>query len=248
MAQQGQSKLENITSTSFPANHLLQFSVVKQETEQSYKKQYFFFITLAPGAKTQDGGRTFDFNNRVTMKVEAYQIKELAHAIRAYARGQEQVFGPHSIYVDTGKSAYGQQGGGQGKSLSIQKTATQQRPNGPPPSPTVTFFFKSGSNQALGYSMSPYRALAVADEIEELAKYCNKLEQARGPVAAHSGAFDNPNFANQVPAAGPFGGQESPQPFAGTPPFGQPAPGPASNVAGNFANTFNNFPDDDIPF
>ena len=103
---QNQSKLESIFSTSFPANHLLQFSIVKQDAEQSYKKAYFFFITLAPGVQAQGGGRTFDFNSRVTMKVESYQIAELAHAMRAFARGQETALGPFSIYVDSGKSAF----------------------------------------------------------------------------------------------------------------------------------------------
>ena len=237
MAQQTQSKLENIISTSFPANHLLQFSIVKQEAEQSYKKAYFFFITLAPGVQAQGGGRTFDFNNRITMKVESYQISELAHALRSFARGQEVQLGPHSIYVDSGKSAYGTQGAG-GKSLSVQKTLTQQKQNGPPPSPTVTFFFKVGSNQALGYSMSPYRALAIADKLQALSEKCDDLEMARGPIGAQTGAYENPNpmgFADTPPTGG--------NPFS-NPPGTNAGPG---NVAGNFAGAFNNF-DDNVPF
>lgn len=244
MAQGQQSKLENITSVSFPANHLLQFSIVKQEAEQSYKKQYFFFITLAPGVQNPQGGRTFDFNSRVTMKVESYQIKELAHALRAYARGQEAAYGPHSIYVDSGKSAYGQQGASNtGKSLSMQKNANQKTN-----APQVTFFFKAGTNQALGYSMTPYRALAIADEIEELSKYCGKLELARGPVASHAGAFENPNLVNQVPPMGSPAPFNQPNPVGGPAPFNQPNPA-GQQVAGNFTNTFSGFvPDDDVPF
>ena len=236
-APQGQSKLENIFSTSFPANHLLQFSIVRQEAEQSYKKQFFFFITLAPGVQSQSGGRTFDFNNRVTMKVESYQIDELAHALRSFARGQEAQLGPHSIYVDSGKSAYGGGAqGGTGKSLMIQKTQNQKANN----APQVTFFFKQGTNQALGYSMTPYKALAVADDLIELAKHCGKLELARGPVTSQTGVFENPNpmgFADPVPPPGATG----PAMFGNTPNSG------ASNVAGNFTNTFNNF-GDDVPF
>ena len=220
---QAQAKLENITSVSFPANHLLQFSIVKQDAEQSYKKSYFFFITLAPGAQNPQGGRTFDFNNRITMKVESYQIDELAHAIRAFARGQESIFGPFSIYVDSSKSAHGQQGAG-GKSLMIQKTQTQQKQNGPPPSPTVTFFFKAGTNAALGYSMSPYRALAVADKLTALSEYCDKLELAKGPIGNQTGVYENPS-----PMEG-FGESAN-----------QPINPPGTNVAGNFSNAFNNF-------
>jgi len=228
---QPQAKLENITSTSFPGNHLLQFSIVKQEAEQSYKKAYFFFITLAPGVQSQGGGRTFDFTNRVTMKVESYQIDELAHAMRAFARGQEAALGNFSIYVDTSKSAFGAQGGG-GKSLFLQRGQTQVKQGDTrPPSPQVTMFFKVGSNAALAYPMSPYRTLAVADKLTALSEHCDKLEMARGPVGNQTGAYENPNpmgFAEQPPVTG--------------------APGPgAAGVANNFAGAFNSF-EQDTPF
>lgn len=235
-APQGQSKLENVFSTSFPANHLLQFSIVKQESEQSYKKQFFFFITLAPGVQSQQGGRTFDFNNRITMKVDSYQIDELAHALRAFARGQEAQLGPHSIYVDSGKSAYGGGAqGGTGKSLMIQKTQNQKQNN----AAQVTFFFKVGSNQALGYSMTPYRALAIADKLQAMSEHCDKLEILRGPAGAQTGVYENPNptgFADPIPPSG-----ASPAAFGNA-----PSPG-AANVAGNFSNAFSNF-NEDVPF
>jgi len=52
-----QNKLENIFSYSFPANHLLQISIVKQATDQSYKREHFCLITLAPGIQSTHGGR-----------------------------------------------------------------------------------------------------------------------------------------------------------------------------------------------
>ena len=235
---QNQSKLEPVFSYSFPANHLLQFSIVKQEAEQNYKKTYFCFITLAPGVSNQQtGGRTFDFNNRVTMKVEGYQITELAHALRSYARGQETALGPFSIYVDTGKSQYGQQGGGQGKSLTVQRTQTQPKQgDNRPPAPLVAFFFKVGGGQALGYSMTPYRALAIADKLDFLGKKCDDLEFMRGPVTTQTGAYENPGMGS--------GGTAS---FADPiPPMGGPSPIPG--VADNFAGSFNQFANDDVPF
>ena len=242
MAQQaGQSKLENIASTSFPGNHLLQFSIVRQETEQSYKKCYFFFITLAPGVTTQQGGRTFDFNNRITMKVESYQIGELAHALRSFARGQETQLGPFSIYVDTGKSAYGQQGGGQGKSLFLQRGQTQVKTGDTrPPSPQVTMFFKVGTNTAIAYPIAIYRALAIADKLQAMSEHCDKLETARGPAAVQTGAYENPNpmgFTEQPPSAVPNA----------PPQFGQQAGPGATNVTNNFAGAFDAF-SNDVPF
>jgi len=230
---QTQSKLESIFSYSFPANHLLQFSIVKQEAEQSYKKAYFCFITLAPGVQSQQGGRTFDFNNRVTMKVEAYQITELCHALRSFARGQEALFGPFSIYVDSGKSAYGQGGGG--KSMMVQKTQNQKQNN----APMVTFFFKVGNNSALGYSVTPYRALSIADKLEFISKKCDELEFSRGPV--QTGTYENPNpvgFAETPPSVGP-----SASPFDNIPSSPQSAT-TVGNIAGNFSNTFSQFETD----
>jgi len=122
----------------------------------------------------------------------------------------------------------------------LQKTQTQQKGN-TPSAPAVTFFFKAGTNQALGYSMTPYRALAIADELEELSKHCGELERARGSASTHTGSYDNPNFAEPVPGSGPTSfttPPSSPQPFNASP----------NNVASNFAGTFNTFQNDDVPF
>jgi hypothetical protein len=222
-----QSKLENIFSYSFPANHLLQVSIVKQVAGQSYKREHFCFITLAPGVQSQQGGRSFDFNNRVTMKVDGHQVIALAHAVRAYARNQIDVIGPFSIYVDSSKSAYGQQGQG-GKSLFIQRSVNQKQSN----APVVAFFFKTGQSQALGISMSPPMALAAADVFEFIGKKCLDLEYARGPVGAQTGAYQNPGFASPGASTGPSA-----------------VPTGTGKVADNFAGAFDNFiPDTDVPF
>jgi hypothetical protein len=222
-----QSKLENIFSYSFPANHLLQISIVKQATEHSYKREHFCFITLAPGVQSPQGGRSFDFNNRVTMKVDGHQVIALAHAVRAYARNQADIIGPFSIYVDSSKSSYGQQGQG-GKSLFIQRSVNQKQNN----APVVAFFFKTGQSQALGISMSPPMALAAADVFEFIGKKCLELEYARGPVGAQTGTYQNPGFAPSGSSTGPS----------------QVPPG-TGKVADNFAGAFDNFmPDNDTPF
>lgn len=233
------SQLESIFSYSFPANHLLQFSIVKQEADQSYKKAFFCFITIAPGVQNQQGNRTFDFNNRITMKVEAYQLSELAHAMRIFARGQDSAFGNFSIYVDSGKSQYGQGGGG--KSMSIQRTTNQKQNN----APAVTFFFKQGQNAAIGYSMTIYRALAIADKLEFMSEKCDELEFLRGPATIQTGAYENPSPAPSGMSPQPFGGAQPP-------PFGDSMTTPQNvmkpeTVAQNFSGSFAQF-DDDVPF
>jgi len=224
-------KLENIFSYSFPANHLLQVSIVKQASEQSYKKEHFCFITLAPGVQNPQGGRSFDFNNRITMKVDGHQVTSLAHAVRAYVNNQIENIGPFSIYVDSSKSSYGQHGQG-GKSLMIQRSVNKQN------SPVIAFFFKTGNSQALAISMTPPMALAAADIFEFIGRKCLELEFARGPVGAQTGAYQNPGFPPATPAT----------PVGSAGPSSVPH-GQSEKVANNFSGTFGNFvPDDDMPF
>ncbi len=223
-----QSKLEPIFSYSFPANHLFQVSIVKQDSEQSYKKSYFCFLTLAPGVQSPEGGRSFDFNNRITMKVEGYQVTELAHALRAFARAQEVVLGPFSIFVDSSKSQYGHQG--ESKSMMIQRTQNQKQNN----APYITLFFKTGRTSALAYSMTPYRALAVADKLEFIGKKCDELEFSnKGQSTVQVGSYENPKIATS----------DFSEIFA-NPPLSSEA---ANKVKNNFTNTFNQF-DTDAPF
>jgi hypothetical protein len=220
-----QSKLENVFSYSFPGNHLMQVSIVKQQVEQSYKKEHFCFITIAPGTQSPQGGRSFDFNNRITMKVEGHQVLALSHAVRAYVRGQEAMVGHFSIYVDSSKSQYSQGGGG-GKSLGLQRTQNQKQNN----APMLTFFFKMGQNPALGLSVNPPTALAMADVFEFIGKKCLDLEFARSPAAIQSGAYENPNISAPPMATGVPQQETAPQ-------FGDP-----NSVAGNFTNMFTDNP------
>ena len=228
-----QNKLENIFSYSFPANHLLQISIVRQVPDQSYKREYFCFITLAPcNVNQQTGNRGYDFNNRITMKVDGHQIGALGHALRSLAKDEKAV-GTYSIFVNTNKSSYGQPGqSGGGKSLGMQRSqTTPKQGSNQQPQPTVVLYFRSGQANPLAYSLQPAMALSVADVCEFIATKCRELEYARGPVTAQTGAYQNPGFGRQVP------------------PMGQTPPPQNNNVAGNFAGAFGNFaPDDDVPF
>lgn len=231
MAQDQKSSLENIFSYSFPGNHLFQVSIVKQAADQSYKREYFCFITLAPGTQSQQGGRTFDFNNRITMKVDGHQIGALAYAMELNAQNRGNEIGNFSIYVDNSKSSYGQGGGG--KSLFIQRGQSQPKQgSNQAAQPTVTLFFKQGNNQALAYPFTPTMALAASDVLKFIAKKCLELEFARGPVTAQTGTFQN---ASPVPQGQQMSGQ------------GQQMSGHAQNVANDFTQTFEGFTPD-TPF
>jgi hypothetical protein len=146
--------------------------------------------------------------------------------MRAYVRGQEAMVGPYSIYVDSSKSAYGQGGGG--KSVTVQRTTNQRNNN----APMLTFFFKMGQAQALGYSVNPAMGLAIADVFEFVGKKCLELEFSRSPTAIQSGAYENPNISS------PPGSNATPV----------SAPGPFDNVGQGVVENFSGMFQNDIPF
>ena len=104
---QQQSSLESIFSYSWPANHLLQISLVRQASESANnKKQHFVFVTLAPGIKNPDGSRSFDFQqNKITMKIDLDKLLAFAEGIPYYVQGREAMIGPLTAFVDSSKSS-----------------------------------------------------------------------------------------------------------------------------------------------
>lgn len=228
---QGQSNLENISSYSFPGNHLLQISLVRQPLEEgSYKRAHFFFVTLAPGEQTQTG-RTFNFQNRINMKVEGHKMAAFAAALKIAAAGQDQQYGKFTIYVDSSKSQFGSGGGG--KSMMLQ-SGTNQKTN----ERSVALFFKAGQGPAVTYVMTPYDAIGMAEIIEGLVKVFKDLEFSK----TVQGTYSNPSFVNnptqnsvQNPPMGNFPPSEV-SPFQSNP----------NQVAGNFANNLDDF--GDAPF
>src|SRR6056297_1184515 len=108
MSQQG-SSLQNIYSRSFPANNLFEVSLVKDTNPDLpfYKSRYFIFVSLTPGGQTEQGGRTFNRDGRITMKTECEKVMSLANSLRAYARGQGSTLGQFAIFVDSNKAGYG---------------------------------------------------------------------------------------------------------------------------------------------
>ncbi len=269
MANQ-QSTLENVTSYSFPANNLFQISLVRDAdpNRPGYKKQYFCFLTLAPGEQGQQGGRTFNFSNKINMKQDIHKVLALAYAIRACARGQQQMIGKWSLFTDSSRSGYGQGGGVKMVFVNqFQNTKDQKNPRN-----QVSLGFKAGQGNPVGLVFDIPDALALADVIESIGKKGLQLEMNGSSVSFNQGpSGQRPPAQSGGPAPGPFSEQSAPP--VGTP-TGQPPPpqggqqfadpsqgqtrGP-SDVADNFQNAMNGmgggqpspgFPgnEDDIPF
>jgi hypothetical protein len=172
MAQQ-QSQLQNIFSKSFPANNLIEISLVKDNDPQLafYKNRYFIFLSLTPGMKTDQGGRTFNKEGRITIKTEAEKLLALAHSMRAYARGQGQQVGQFAIFVDNSKSNFGNAGI---KTCFVSEYNQEQQGGGV--KRNIVLSFKTGQNKPVGNFWSPVEAIAVADIIEFVGKKCLELE------------------------------------------------------------------------
>ena len=252
-----QNSLQNICNYSFPGNHLLNFSLVRQQQEQSYKKEYFFFITCAPGEKNQNGNRTFNFQNKFVMKMDIDKIFMLRHAIICYATGREAMIGQFSIFADSSKSNFNQGGGT--KTIFLNKN-NDQRGN-----PVLSLTFKLGQNKGIAYSMPIATALAISDVLKIMADKGLKLELERStfniqPTSikerVDNSSSPDPNFNqqnnNSVPAPDPnFQTNNTSVP---DPNFNQQNNNQSNtpqNVADNFADTLGNMGGnfgDDIPF
>lgn len=229
------ANLTPIFTYSVPANHLLQLSLVKQTIgEQTYKKQYFFFITLIQGIKNADGSRGYDFKqNRITLKTDIHQIFAFAHALKSAASDPNYgTTGFFKIYVDSSKSAYSAPGA-TGKSLMVGRSTNQPKNQSQKAEPVVVLYFKLGQNQAVGFGVPTDIAIGISEVFHKMAEYALDLEIKKSQGAGF-GTTPNPNLG-KPPSAPPIGNP--------------PTFNTSENVVDNFANAFEtNFNDDMPPF
>ena len=249
-----QSTLENVVSYSFPANNLFQISLVRDAdpNRPGYKKQYFCFLTLAPGEQGQQGGRTFNFSNKINMKQDIHKVLALAHAIRTCARGQQQMIGKWSLFTDSSRSGYSQ-GGGVKMVFVNQFRNDKDQKN---PRMQVSLGFKQGQNNPVGLMFDVPDALALADVIEGIGKRGLQLEINGSSVnfnQAPSGQRTQSQQRGGGPAPGPFSENQSQGPPQGQPQGGGGFPdapggqGPPDRGPGDVANSFSNAMDNMPP-
>ena len=255
-----QSTLEQVYSYSFTANNLFQLSLVKDKdpNRPGYKKQFFCFLTLAPGQQTQTG-RTYNFSSKINMKQNVHNVLSLAHAIRAVARGQKALIGNFSLFTDSSKSGYGGQGGAV-KQVFVNeylKPVNQNQQN--QQERYVSIGFRSGENKPIGLSFNIPDALACADVLEFVGKMGLKLE-ASGTQTSFA---KNPPADRGQRTSNPHNPSGPPNPMNGPPnPMNPPGPGGPQNSPDNVVDNFQqgldnaagsmggppNPMEDDIPF
>jgi len=227
MSQQQGSSLQNIYSRSFPANNLFEISLVKDTNQDLpfYKSKYYMFVSLTPGGQTEQGGRTFNRDGRITMKTDSEKVMALANSLRAFARGQGQALGQFAIFVDSNKAGYG--GGGGFKSCFAGEFTQKAQQQGQQDKKMVALSFKSGQNKPIGVFWPPSEAMAVADILDFVAKKCLELD------------FDSrQNSVGRTPQQNSGQQNSGQQNFQQSPPS-QQQQDPTQGVVDNFGSAMN---------
>lgn len=151
---------ETIYSWNLSANSALSLSLM-HDPESKYNK-YFVFLNVAPGEKSENGGRTYNYKASTSFKIQLHILGELGYALGAYARGQSEHFGPYSIMVDSSRSNYSN-GSGEKKSIFLKYS------NEPEKAPFVALIAKTASQQkGISVMMSTATAMVVADVCKKI--------------------------------------------------------------------------------
>ena len=167
--------LKPIFSKSFPANNLLDLSLVQDNDPNRpfYKPKYFMFLSMTQGITSENGQRTFDKNSRITIKTDSVKIFAFSNAIKAFARGAGTTLGQFQIFADSAKSNFNNGVGGVMK-MAFVSEFEQQTKNGT--KKNIAISMKQGSNKPIGVFFSPAEAIAVATVFEFIANKCLELD------------------------------------------------------------------------
>jgi hypothetical protein len=200
------STLQNVFNKSFPGSNLFQISLVKDTNPELpfYKNKYFFFISMVPGMKTQEGGRTFDVNNKIQLKVEVEKLLALSKSIHMIASRMVEE-GRFSIIADSSRSQHSQ---GQGMYKTV--FASEYNATGNNPQRLISIGFKAGRDKPVGCVFTPSEAFAIAQFIEWICKKCVDFEFDDRQVSV--GTVKSAPRANSSYNAGPVPANNQPQP------------------------------------
>jgi len=196
-----------------PMNHLLTIQLVNQpsapSTKTNFKPQYFYFLTLAPGAGN-GSSRTYDFSNKINMKFSIAEIFGLGFTLQQVAGGNPRVL-PYSKFSKSGTGT---------KVVSIVESAKQGKYG---PTRIITIFVSCNS-QKYSLNLSTAEAYALAKQLDLSATEATKLEFNR---LSSSPTIRRPHQSvqtqePQIPMSQPFD-QTPPQMPLQMPPQEQPA-------------------------
>jgi len=208
---------------------------IAQQT--NFKPQYFYFLTLAPGAGN-GSNRTYDFSNKINMKFSIAEVFGLGFTLQQVAGGNPRVL-PYSKFSKSGTGT---------KVVSVVES-TKQSSHGP--SRIITIFVSCNS-QKYSLNLSTAEAYALAKQLDLSATEATKLEfnrlsssptikrsnqtiQTQEPQMPMSQSFDQ--MAPQVPPQ-EQSAQMSNQPYMDQQP--QPQQNPQQSNVNDVVDQFSN--------
>lgn len=168
------STIVPVYSRSFTGQNLFEVSLVKDNDPQLpfYKPKYFFFISMTPGAKTDQGGRTFNRSARITLKCDSEKIIALSESLVFWAKGHGNTYGKFSIYADSSKSY----NGGSGIKACFASEYNKPNKNGGDPERYVVISFKLDNGKPFGNFWLPSEALAIANILKNMGEKSIELD------------------------------------------------------------------------
>jgi len=178
MAYQKQYKetLQNICSFSFPANHLVNFQLVRAipnntvTQNSTAKSEYFSFITIAPGEVANEN-RTYNFQNKITIKFSLQEIAGLSFVLKTCANGMGKVALPYTKFARSGQGS---------KTVSVWEPApAQQTQDNIRKARAINITIKENNTNGFTIAITPDQAFAISESLNELFKKGISLEFER---------------------------------------------------------------------
>jgi hypothetical protein len=166
--------LQNICNFAITANHLINFQLVRSipneniQNQSSAKPEYFGFLTLAPGEGNNEN-RTYNFQNKVTVKFSLQEYAGLSFVLKKWADGAGKAVFPYTKFAKSGQGS---------KSVSVWEPQQTAQQNGQPKPRMVSITVKENSNGST-ISLTPDQAYATSESLAELFKKGINLEFER---------------------------------------------------------------------
>lgn len=222
--------VENVFNKNFPGSNVFEISLVRDTDPDLpfYKDRYFFFCSTIPGSRTDSGGRTYNKDGRITMKVEIQKLLAFATHLKWVVLRGEKAVGQYKIFSDSSNSQYGD---GSKKQFYTSDWTPEGKAR------MVGVAMKSGENKPTGYLALPADAYAIAEIMEAMAKKALEMlmdsnQRYVGPSKSQNPSTNTQNSNRNAPPPSPPSSK-------------------VSEVADDFQNAsmgMMDMSDDDIPF
>ncbi|MEM4385321.1 MAG: hypothetical protein QXD03_02100 [Candidatus Anstonellales archaeon] len=149
--------MEIFYSHSFPYNHLLIVSLAYDSSKNHSK--YFAFVSIIPGEGPVEN-RTYNFNNKISMKFDIRELLSLSIALRSAAMNSSANILPYTKFSKIKDRS---------KILTVFKTRDSD--NNQRDSDVIVISVASG-NTKYGIKLSIPDAYSIGYIIENMAKFC----------------------------------------------------------------------------